>query len=121
MGNKVSLNKKYITKEGVEVRLYSTDGGGKYPVHGAYNFKGLQGDSWNVAMWTLEGRFNTSHITAIDLEEVIEYEYHNLYLHKDPPIRYIHHVYATKEEAEKEAAYNRVACLKVKKENTKDE
>jgi hypothetical protein len=35
----VDKNKQYKTREGFPYRCYATDGGGAYPVHGAY-FKG---------------------------------------------------------------------------------
>lgn len=46
----ISLDKKYRTKDGKEVRIYAVDGAGNRPVHGAvlyvYNNKG-----WEAATW----------------------------------------------------------------------
>lgn len=40
------------TRDGRDVRIYATGMPGRFPVHGAIN----DGDEWNVATWTDEGR-----------------------------------------------------------------
>ncbi len=40
------------TRDGRDVRIYATGMPGRFPVHGSIN----DGDEWNVATWTDEGR-----------------------------------------------------------------
>ena len=47
----IDFNKKYRTRDGREVRIYALDGGGNYPVHGA--FKSHTG--WVVRHWPQDG------------------------------------------------------------------
>lgn len=50
----IELGKKYRTRDGLEVRIYAVDGGGKYPVHGAFlNILG----AWQQAEWTRDGSY----------------------------------------------------------------
>ena len=51
------------TRSGSEVRLYEAEGGGDYPVHGAYR----SGDSWYVAQWDLMGNYNKKIKVGLDL------------------------------------------------------
>ena len=36
----MSMDKKYRTRDGKEVRIYAVDGCGDYPIHGSYAFDG---------------------------------------------------------------------------------
>jgi len=63
---KISKDKQYKTREGREARIYATDGGGAYPVHGAV-FKG--GEWWPVRHTEI-GRFNEAEKHGYDLIEV---------------------------------------------------
>jgi hypothetical protein len=47
----IDIDKKYRTRDGREVRIYALDGGGNYPVHGA--FKSHTG--WVVRHWPQDG------------------------------------------------------------------
>lgn len=50
----IDMNKEYVTKgEGLPVRIYCTDAGGDFPVHGAI----LRGGEWLVMYWTACGSF----------------------------------------------------------------
>lgn len=60
---KVSKGKKYKTVNGTEVRIYCTDGGGQYPVHGAYKIN----DRWRIECWTKEGRHLRTELSCLDL------------------------------------------------------
>jgi len=57
----IDINKKYRTRDGQEVRIYATDSGGIYPIHGAWS---LEIDSWENESWTADGKYN-----AVELEE----------------------------------------------------
>ena len=48
----IDINKQYRTRDGREVRIYATDGGGpKKPVHGAVKEK----DGWYMLAWSKNG------------------------------------------------------------------
>ena len=67
----ISKDKTYTTLRGMPVRIYATDAGGLFPVHGAIFNDGI----WNGMKWTEEGKthvFNPSCMvnTVDDLAEV---------------------------------------------------
>jgi hypothetical protein len=100
----ISMDKKYRTREGDEVRIYALDGGGTSPVHGAY--KDPMG--WVSCSWMQEG-FKAILEGPYDLIEVKpriqRTVWINIYEREDRP--------ATKEEADQQAAKTRIACVKV--------
>jgi hypothetical protein len=66
----ISKDKTYTTLRGMPVRIYATDAGGLFPVHGAIFNDGI----WNGMKWTEEGKthvFNPSCMvnTVDDLAE----------------------------------------------------
>jgi hypothetical protein len=63
----ISKDKTYRTRDGREVRIYATDGGGSYPVHGVH--KG-QDDVWVLGCWTHDGMVLKHGVSEIDLIEV---------------------------------------------------
>lgn len=106
--NMINMNKQYKTRGGDEVRIYAVDGEGDWPVHGAVKLS----DKWKSVTWTLDGIFyeqNQSH--SLDLVEVkprIKREvWMNVYENSSL------NAYKTKEQADKCASYNRLACVKV--------
>lgn len=62
----ISQTKPYRTKDGHKVRIYATDGGGHYPIHGAIYVNNLRG--WETIKWTAEGKFAGS--PGFDIVEV---------------------------------------------------
>ena len=63
----IDLTKQYRTRDGREVRIYATDGGGNYPVHGAYYYDGR----WVSFEWRADGSVLTGdHWRHMDLIEV---------------------------------------------------
>ena len=63
----IDKSKTYRTRNGSEVRIYSTDGGGEYPVHGAYLCRG----EWRLVAWDEKGFWtDPDHEDNIDLIEV---------------------------------------------------
>lgn len=68
----IDINKKYKTRNGCEVRIYATDGGGKYPIHGA--IKNGFGDWCIVGLWSQEGEIRIGYSSENDLIEVSPYE-----------------------------------------------
>ncbi|MEN6532709.1 MAG: hypothetical protein ABFD89_03550 [Bryobacteraceae bacterium] len=71
----LDFSKPVQTRDGRPARIYATDGGGKYPIHGAVF---LSGDStsdpwWVVETWTAEGRvLANGPFKPEDLEQVPE-------------------------------------------------
>ena len=49
----IDINKQYRTRDGREVRIYATDGGGPCPIHGA--IRGL--NFWSTANWSKNGSY----------------------------------------------------------------
>lgn len=47
----ISLDKTYQTANGRDVRIYATDAGGQFPVHGA----SLEDDQWFPRVWAKDG------------------------------------------------------------------
>ena len=54
----IEINKQYQLANGREFRLYAVDGGGLFPVQGAYLDPN---GTWQVQFWTSEGRFSGSY------------------------------------------------------------
>ena len=66
---KIKAGGKYLTRDGREARVYTTDGGGDFPVHGAF----LRNGEWVIEEWNLNGGFNFFGLTyALDLVSEIE-------------------------------------------------
>jgi len=68
----ININKKYQTRNGQKVRIYVTDGGGEYPVHGA----AWKNNKWYLHTWTESGKYEfISEPSDLDLIEVPIYEW----------------------------------------------
>lgn len=101
----ISKDKQYRCKFGNEVRIYATDGGGQFPVHGA--IKNSFGQ-WLARIWTEDGE-NTEYGPDFDLVEVkprikrtvwVNIFQNNIFAFK------------SKHDADESSAY-RIACVKV--------
>lgn len=64
----ITMDKKYQTKSGSEVRLYAIDAGGEYPVHGAVK----SGEEWISMTWDSTGNFAAYTNSDCSLVEVPE-------------------------------------------------
>ena len=104
----ISKDKQYRTRDGREVRIYATDGGDDFPVHGAIK----SDDKWASDCWTIDGLFVYDSRSICDLIEVkprIKREvWVNLY--KDERLV---GAYWTKDKANRECTDDRIACVKV--------
>jgi len=70
---------KVQTRDGREVRIYATDAGGDYPVHGARRC----GDEWEPETWTQKGAYTIPTIdNAYDLVPISQPKYFNVYTYK---------------------------------------
>jgi hypothetical protein len=100
----IDINKKYRTRAGAEVRIYALDGGGNYPVHGA--FKSHTG--WVVRHWPQDGIqsvFGGSDDLIEVKPRVQRTVWLNVYAREDRP--------STKKQADEHAFDTRLACVKV--------
>ncbi len=107
---KVELGKQYKLRNGTEARVYAVDGIGDYPVHGAV----LNEHGWIIRTWREDGRCwmsGHSRDEPYDLIEVrprIQREvWLNVYKGK------LCTGYPDKEESDRAASYDRIACVKV--------
>jgi hypothetical protein len=72
----ISKDKAYGTRdEKHEIIIYTTEGGGKFPVHGASRLKGAK--DWTAQAWTDDGRQNqhpsfSSNLDLIEIPEIIK-------------------------------------------------
>jgi hypothetical protein len=110
MTQKIDINKKYRTKSGLEVVLYTTDGlNKKFPVVGEIRFE--NGDAY-AAMWDSVGRkFGTidSGMELVEVKPRIKRTvWVNLYTTQQSDC-----VHPSKEEADHRASNGRRACVKV--------
>jgi hypothetical protein len=53
----ISKDKTYRTRDGREVRIYATDAGDKYPIHGAIRWPNF----WSPGNWTETGKYRASY------------------------------------------------------------
>jgi len=103
----IDTKKQYTTRSGLPVRIYATDGGDPYAVHGSYQRQG----EWISGTWTKDGL--CCHYGAITPSDLIEvkprikrtvwlnvYESGELW------------AYASKQSADDAARPIRLACVK---------
>lgn len=105
---KLDLTKPVKTRGGREARIYSTDGGGGYPVHGAIYIE--EKKQWVQATWTLDGYYTVNNrVGSCDLVNVSKKitRWINFYRHS-----YVTH--SSREAADSVAdTSRRIACVKV--------
>jgi len=109
----IDKSKVYKTRDGREVRIYATDGGGEYPVHGAYLCRG----EWRVEAWDEKGFWtDPDHEDNVDLIEVKPRIKREVWVNVYPDVRF-GQIFKTKAEAD-ECHYckkvdPRIACVKL--------
>jgi hypothetical protein len=64
----IDISKRYQTRDGRPVRIYATDGGTLFPVHGAFWIRDSQ--YWQITQWTADGRYDHNNEYKRDLIEV---------------------------------------------------
>jgi hypothetical protein len=102
----IDIHKKYRTRDGREVRIYATDGGGYWPIHGAIQ---LSCSGWMPTSWDNDGNaFNSgAHGGLIEIRPRHKRTvWVNVY---DKAIC----EWRTKEDADRNAGDTRIACIKV--------
>jgi hypothetical protein len=104
----ISKDKTYRTRDGREVRIYATDGGSDYPVHGAI----LGRYGWQQFMWRANGKsyFDDFDDRPTDIAEVKPRIKRTVWInvYEDDV-----HRFHTKQEAEDGSYKCRLACVKV--------
>jgi len=104
----VEMGKQYKTRSGKEVRLYATDCGGVYTVHGAYR----SGEFWAIGSWLSNGEWYRGSVQELDLIEVkprIQREvWLNIYGNDTDWC-----VHDSKAEANARSSQGRTACVKL--------
>ena len=76
---------KVKTCDGLEVRIYATDGGGIYPVHGAIKLD----HEWEFETWKLSGSYtNTEEDHRYDLTPIPQPQYFNIYTSKNGDVSF---------------------------------
>jgi hypothetical protein len=103
----IDINKKYLTRDGREVRIYATDGGGPQPVHGAIS--GL--NFWSTANWSKNGSYTVVYGQEHDNDLIEVRPRHK----RTVWLNVFHHnvmAFFTNEGA-KSNGYGRIACIKV--------
>ena len=101
----IDINKKYRTRDGREVRIYATDGGGPQPVHGAIS--GL--NFWSTANWSKNGSYTVVYGQEHDndLIEIRRRHKRTVWLHV-----FENSFVCSTEKAHYDIT-NRIACIKV--------
>ena len=99
----ISKDKTYRTRDGREVRIYATDGGQAYNVHGAVHHIAL---GWICHTWLSNGRSNMHE--NCDLIEVKPRHKRTVWLN-------VHdfHCFAWSSKEHADAQGGRIACIKV--------
>ena len=104
----ISKDRQYRTRDGREVRIYATDGVGRFCIHGAY----VSGGSWVAASWRGDGRFWWNEEHENDLIEVKPRIQREVWLNVYPSgIQNCTH--ETKGLADKNCCGDRLACVKI--------
>ncbi len=104
----ISKDKQYRTRDGQEVRIYATDAGGRFPVHGAYRSHGL----WAAGSWREDGCFWSDTEHENDLLEVKPRIQREVWLNIYPThIQSYNH--PDKLTADASATKARIACVKI--------
>ena len=76
---------KVQTRDGREVRIYATDAGGSYPVHGAVRC----GHKWEFKSWLLTGVYSSvAGLKAEDLVPIPQVKYFNVYTSKNGDVSF---------------------------------
>ena len=104
----IDINKKYVTRDGREVRIYATDGIPPYEVHGA--LKSTVSDGWISYAWS---KYGTHHRDAIlSLIEVRPRHKRTVWLNVYGS-GVVPEACSSKERADLAAACGRIACIKI--------
>lgn len=100
-------------RNGWEWRLYATDGGGDYPIHGAFHNPRLVG--WTDSKWARDGRW--VYATGASKFDIINVPVkHRLRAWINVSAGGTRAMYDSRKVADQCAAYSRIACLEIDRE-----
>jgi hypothetical protein len=102
----IDKDKTYKTRDGREVRIYATDGGTAWSVHGAIK---EEHRGWSATTWTSNG---VCGFGRDDLIEVKPRHKRTLWVNIHST-KYDSYTYETKRSADAGAGTFRIACIKV--------
>ena len=103
---KITMEDKYQTRDGKEVRIFALDGGGDFPVIGAT----ACGNYWNACQWTAEGKYYRSgNVEERDLIKVKQKRSQTVWINVYPT-RIHWTLYLNKEDADHFAKPERIDC-----------
>ena len=108
----VDKDKQYRTKTGFAVRIYATDGGGTYSVHGAI----LKNGEWGFFRWNKYGVDIYGSHDGDNLVEVKPRIKRTMWVNVYPEsvsLKIMSVSWPSKERADNQAMSNRIACAKV--------
>lgn len=106
----IEMGKQYKTRDGREVRIYATDGGGPQSAHGAY----LDDGKWIANTWNAHGYHRpTGGESTLDLIEVKPKRTLDVWLNM---YEYGIFNYPTKDMADQSSSKDRIACLHIVRE-----
>lgn len=106
----IDQTKKYTTRDGLEVRIYATDGADPYVVHGSVK----TGDGWDDNSWTADGFLAVGKQTCgWDLVEVRPRVRRTVWVNIYPNLTVGSIPCHSREDADSSAAKGRLACVRV--------
>jgi hypothetical protein len=105
----IDINKKYRTRDGREVRIYATDGGGPCPVHGAIK----NDDVWQCTNWLSNGLNYGNSKQFADIIEVKPRIQRTMWVNVYPNPISTGAAHLSKKIADQNAMSDRLACVKV--------
>jgi phage terminase large subunit GpA-like protein len=106
----ISMDKKYRTRGGQEVRIYALDGGGSHTVQGAC--KHVETGVWVLSRWNEQGRISGPDFPG-DLVEVKPRIQRTVWVNVYPKPTYAGANHLSKKIADQNAQSDRLACVKV--------
>ena len=110
----IDIKRVKRTRGGHEVRIYATDGGGSYPIHGACFCE----EGWRHRTWAEDGKFvkfETSEYDLVEEPETVEIDVWLNVREDGSSIRW-----ESREQADRNAL-NRIACIHIKRTVQKGE
>jgi len=110
--NKISPNKTYKTRSGLETRIFMYDNTGPCPIIGA--IKHTDG-RWQPAVWAEDGRGSYREIELIEVKPRVEAKaWFNVYKHANGTYYIGTSARPSKEVADRNIGFgDRVACVKI--------
>ena len=109
--SEIILGIEYTTRDGREVIIDDLEGQHPYIVRGRIKVKLKTREEWVYDDWLSNGAYFEGKKTPLDLVEAKKIKrtvWLNMY-----PLETRGHVYPTKEQADRAAGFNRIACVSV--------